>query len=51
MIFIIFDNYADELGVKTVLAGIFALLLGLLGFVIVSLQPDLGRCSKYRIME
>lgn len=34
MIFIIFDNYADELGVKTVLAGIFALLLGLLGFVI-----------------
>lgn len=37
MIFIIFDNYAYELGVKTVLAGILALLLGLLGFVIVSL--------------
>ncbi|KAG2160009.1 uncharacterized protein EDB93DRAFT_1244769 [Suillus bovinus] len=34
MIFIIFDNYAYELGVKTVLAGILALLLGLLGFVI-----------------
>lgn len=33
MIFLIFDNYADELGVKTVLAGILALLLGLLGFV------------------
>jgi hypothetical protein len=41
MIFIIFDNYAYELGVKTVLAAILALLLGLLGFVIVSLQPDL----------
>lgn len=34
MIFIIFDNYAYELGVKTVLAAILALLLGLLGFVI-----------------
>ncbi|KAG0702733.1 hypothetical protein DFH29DRAFT_920179, partial [Suillus ampliporus] len=34
MIFIIFDNYAYELGVKTVLAGILALLLGLVGFVI-----------------
>lgn len=34
MIFIIFDNYAYELGVKTALAGILALLLGLLGFVI-----------------
>ncbi|KAG1825663.1 uncharacterized protein BJ212DRAFT_289335 [Suillus subaureus] len=33
MIFIIFDNYADELGVQTLLAGILALLLGLLGFV------------------
>lgn len=34
MIFIIFDNYAYELGVKTVLAAILALLLGLLGFVV-----------------
>ncbi|KAG2154565.1 hypothetical protein DEU56DRAFT_976348 [Suillus clintonianus] len=34
MIFIVFDNYAYELGVKTVLAGILALLLGLLGFII-----------------
>ncbi|KAG1839234.1 hypothetical protein DFJ58DRAFT_733454 [Suillus subalutaceus] len=33
MIFTIFDNYADKLGVKTVLAGTLALLLGLLGFV------------------
>jgi hypothetical protein len=29
-------NYAYELGVKTVLAGILALLLGLVGFVLVS---------------
>lgn len=34
MIFMIFDDYADELGVKTFLAGILALLLGLLGFVV-----------------
>jgi len=36
MIFIIFDNYAYHLGVKTVLAGILALLLGLIGFIMVS---------------
>lgn len=34
MIFTIFDDYADELGVKTLLASILALLLGLLGFVV-----------------
>jgi hypothetical protein len=38
MIFIIFDNYAYELGVNTALAGILALLLGIIGFVMVSLR-------------
>jgi len=36
MISIIIDNYVYELGVKTVLAGFLALLLGLVGFIMVS---------------